>query len=88
MATAGPESSSEKPLHLWPGVAGAIIVVLARLSPSQSSPYRQSAAVWSAAARRIGTLWYCTVDAVIRRDDHVTRNARIGSTLIARRAGK
>jgi hypothetical protein len=30
MATAGPESSSEKPLRLWPGVAGAIIVVFAR----------------------------------------------------------
>lgn len=30
MATALPESSSEKPLRLWPGVAGAIIVVVAR----------------------------------------------------------
>jgi outer membrane protein assembly factor BamB len=30
MATADPESSSEKPLRLWPGVAGAIIVVFAR----------------------------------------------------------
>ena len=30
MATAGPESSSEKSLRLWPGVAGAIIVVFAR----------------------------------------------------------
>ena len=30
MATARPESSSEKPLRLWPGVAGAIIVVFAR----------------------------------------------------------
>ena len=30
MATAGPESSSEKSLRLWPGVAGALIVVFAR----------------------------------------------------------
>ena len=30
MVTAGPESSREKPLRLWPGVAGAIIVVVGR----------------------------------------------------------
>ena len=30
MATVGSKNSSEKPLRLWPGVAGAIIVVFAR----------------------------------------------------------
>jgi len=41
MATAGPESSSEKPLRLWPGVAVAIIVVLARFVIAPFVPGRR-----------------------------------------------
>ena len=41
MATVGSKNSSEKPLRLWPGVAGAIIVVFARFVIAPFVPGRR-----------------------------------------------